>query len=78
MLDNEYKYYKDNLQKLLDQYKGKYIVIRNNLVVGDYSDEKTAYIDSSSKWELGTFLIKKCVPQKDEVIQTFHSRVVFA
>ena len=78
MLDDEFNYNKTNLQDLLKTHKGKYIVIKDQKVVGEYGDEKSAYIDASNKWELGTFLIKKCIPEKEEIVQTFHSRVVFA
>lgn len=78
MLEKEYKFYKENLSGLLLQYKAKYIVIRDLKVVGAYDTEKTAYEEAVKKWDLGTFLIKHCIPEQDEVVQTFHSRVIFA
>jgi len=75
MLDKEYKYYKDNQEKFLEKYKGKIIVINDEAVVGVYNDEPSAYQDAISKFKLGTFLIQRCVSEK-EGIQTFHSRVI--
>lgn len=77
MLDSEYKFYKDNQEKFLKEYKDKVIVIIGQKVVGVYDDETSAYNDSVSKYKLGTFLIQKCVPE-EESIQTFHSRVIFS
>lgn len=77
MLDTEYKYYKDNQEKFLKEYKDKVIVIVGKNIVGIYDDEVSAYQDSVSKYKLGTFLIQKCIPEK-ESIQTFHSRVIFS
>jgi len=71
MIDDEFKYYKTNLQDLLKTHKGKYIVIKDQKVVGEYGDEKSAYIDASNKWELGTFLIKKCILEKEDAVKAF-------
>lgn len=76
-LDKEYKFYKDNQKTFLDKYKGKVIVIKGEEVIGAYNDEASAYKDAISKFELGSFLIQKCIPE-EESIQTFHSRVVFS
>ncbi len=76
MLDKEYKYYQAHQQEFLKKYKGKVLVIRGEEVVGIYETEGAAYEESVPKYKLGTFLIQKCVPQ-DEIIQTFHSRVIF-
>lgn len=76
-LNKEYKYYKKNQKKLLKQYAGKVLVIKDEGVVGVYEDETSAYNDSVSKYKLGTFLIQKCVPEEEETIQSFHSRVIF-
>ena len=75
-LDKEYKYYKENQKGLLKQYSGGVLVIKDEGVVGVYDDETSAYNDSVSKYKLGTFLIQKCVPEEEETIQSFHSRVV--
>lgn len=77
MLNKEYKYYQKHQETFLKQYKGKVLVIKEENIVGIFDDEVTAYKDSVAKYKLGTFLIQKCVPEK-ETIQTFHSRVIFA
>lgn len=76
-LDKEYKYYKNNQEEFLEKYKGKVVVVKDEKIVGVYEDEIIAYKDSVSKYELGTFLIQKCLPER-ETIQTFHSRVIFS
>jgi hypothetical protein len=77
MLDKEYKYYLSNQKALLKEYKGKVLVIKDEKITGVYDSEAEAYQDSILKYELGTFLIQKCVPE-DETIQTFHSNVIFS
>lgn len=75
-LDKEYKFYKENQKALMKQYMGKVLVIKGGEIVGVYENETIAYDDAVSKYELGTFLIQKCVPEA-ETIQSFHSRVIF-
>lgn len=75
-IDKNYQYFHDNMAELLKQYKDKVLVIKDEKVVGVFNDEASAYTDSVSKYALGTFLIQKCIPEK-EATQTFHSRAVF-
>lgn len=78
MLDKEFKYYIDNQKKLIDKYNGKFIVIKNENVIGAYETEDEAYFETKKEHELGTFLIQLCEPGNDSYTQTFHSRVTFA
>lgn len=76
ILDEEYKFYKDNQDTLMKQYRGRVLIIVGKEVVGEFNNEAAAYNDAVSRYRLGTFLIQKCVPEA-EIIQSFHSRVIF-
>ena len=76
-LEKEFKYYLDNQDELVKKYNGKFIVIKNQKVIGDYSSELEAIKETSQKEKLGTFLIQKCEPGSDSYSQMFHSRVAF-
>ncbi len=76
MLEKEFKYYIKNQEELVKKYKGRFVVIKDEKVVGDYIDKVTAYNESVKKYELGTFLIQQCLPGKDNYTQTFTSRVI--
>lgn len=78
MLDKEFQYYIDNQLKLVKKYNGKYIVIVDNDVVGDYDSELMAYMKSVKKYPLGSFLIQLCKPGKDSYTQAFHSSAIFS
>ncbi len=78
MLEKEFNYYVTNQEELVKKYNGKYIVIKDEKIVGDYINEADAYNDAITKYELGTFLIQLCSSGKDNYTQTFHSRVIFA
>jgi hypothetical protein len=78
MLDVEYKYYLEHQQELLKLYRGQYLVIVGNAVVGNYASQAEAYLDSIKKYELGSFLIQECSDGNSGYTQTYHSRVIFA
>jgi len=77
MLKDEFKYYLDNQKELVKKYRGKFLVIKDQKIIGIYDDEKDAYFKTQQEHELGTFLIQKCEPGEESYTQTFHSRVIF-
>lgn len=78
MLDQEFKYYLDNQDELVKQYNGKYIVVKDQKVIGSYNSESEAYFETEKKHEVGTFLIQFCEPGEGSYTKVFHSRVSFA
>ena len=77
-LHSLFNYYLQHQQELVEQYNGKYLVIKDNGVAGVYDNESDAYFDSVEKYGLGNFLIQLCTEGKEAYTQTFSSRVVFA
>lgn len=78
MLNKEFNYYLNNQDELVKKYNGKYIVIVGENVIGIYDSDVEALCETEKTHELGTFLIQKCTPGKDDYTQIFHSRVAFA
>lgn len=76
-LKKDFQYYLDNQNELVKKYSGRYLVIKDCKVVGDYSAEGDAYFDSVEKYGLGNFLIQYCTSGTDAYTQTFTSRVTF-
>lgn len=77
MLNEEFNYYLEHQDELLDKYNGKYLVIKNSEVVGSYDTIAEAYTEATKLYRVGTFLIQHCTPGKKAYTQTFHSRVSF-
>lgn len=77
-LEKEFKFYLNHQEEFVKEYKGKFLVIKDQKIIGIYDTEKDAYTESSTKYELGTFLIQHCLPGDNSYKQTFHSRVMFA
>lgn len=78
MLEKEFNYYLANQAELVKKYKGKYIVIKGETVIGSYDAEDVAFFETEKEHETGTFLIQLCEPGEGSYTQTFHSRVTFA
>lgn len=75
-LEREFEYYLQHQNDLVKRYNGKFIVIKDEKVIGVYDNELEAIKETSKHHELGTFLVQKCEPGKESYTQTFHSRVV--
>ena len=76
MLEREYQYYKAHENELVERYKGKYIGIVGEEVVGVFDTELEAYFELKKKYGPGKFLIQETVPNSQH-IQRYHSRVAF-
>ena len=77
MLEREFKYYLDNQAELVKKYKSKFIVIKDQTVIGAYDHEMEAHDETLKEHKIGTFLIQHCLPGKESHTATFHSRVIF-
>ena len=77
-LEKEFNYYLEHQDELIKEYNGKFIVIKDDAVIGEYESELEAVEETSKRHELGTFLVQKCVPGSESYTHTYHSRVMFA
>ena len=77
MLEKEFKYFKDHQDELVKKFKGKYLVIVGQEVVGAYDTEIDAYVEAKKHYKPGSFLIQQCLPGESTYTQTFYSRVAF-
>ena len=75
MLEKEFQYYIRNQNRLVKKYRGKFIVIKNQKVIGIYDTDIEAYKKAQEDHKLGTFLIQPCMAGNESYTQTFHSRV---
>lgn len=77
-LKKEFQYYLDHQAEMVEKYNGKYIVLKDGVVLGAYDNELTAVTETQKQHRLGTFLVQKVEPGDAAYTQTFHSRVAFA
>ena len=74
-LHKELAFYKENQKDLVKKHLDKFIVIKNQAVVGVYDTEIEAYKEAQKDFELGTFLIQSVKSGADSYSHTFCSRV---
>ena len=65
MLDTEFKYYSGNRHRLISNYTDKFVVIKGKKVIGIYDSHAEAYSETIKNEELGTFLIKHILKDKN-------------
>jgi len=70
-LSSNFKYYLDHQEELVKKYDGKYIIIKDCTVVGDFFDESEAYVKAVQKYGLGNFLLQYCSEGPSAYTQTF-------
>ena len=75
MLELEYKFYKEHLQDFLKDHLGQFVVIQGGEAKGFYPTEADA-LESMAGQELGTFLVKQCLPFEQTIVD-YHSRAIF-
>jgi len=75
MLEKEYDYYLKNIDSLKDKYLNKFIVIKDDEVIGVYDDRTDALKKTAKKHKLGTFLIQQIVKDETKLFRKFYSRV---
>lgn len=77
-LNDEFEYYLENWIDLAEKYDGRYIVIKNRNVIGDYDTKRVAIETTMKTYVLGTFLVQKCSSDPDSIKQRFLSRAYFS
>ncbi len=77
-LKREFEYYLAHQAEIVKNHQGKYVVIKDQQVLGAYEDSTTAIAETIKQHDLGTFLVQKVEPGEQGHTQVFHSRVTFA
>jgi len=78
MTDKNYAYFREHLDELIEQFRGKHVVIKDESIFGVYDDFKEAYDETTKTEELGTFIIQQCVTEDEEMITFVSGNVAFA
>ena len=77
LLDKEFEFYVNNQAELVDKYNGRFLVIHNKKVFGDYATLREAYKAGAKKYPLGTFMVHKCGPGKENYTFSIGPQIVF-
>lgn len=77
-LKKDFEYYLEHQTALVRKHGGKFIVIKDQSVIGAYDTELQAVQETAKTHPLGTFIVQKCEPGEESHSHVFHSRVAFA
>ena len=59
-LDRDFDYFLENHEALVKKYNGKFVVIKDQKVIGAYDDAMEAIKTTAKKHEMGTFSVQEC------------------
>ena len=77
-LQKNFDYYLEHQDEIVEQYNGKFVVIKGRVVIGAYDDELEAVETTQKEHEVGTFLVQFVSPGDTAYTHSFHSRVTFS
>ena len=67
-------WYDANLDSLLPKYRGRYVVIADGKVLGDYGDfDEGVDATLAEGREPGSFMVHLCVPREEEIPRIYLS-----
>ena len=76
-LKRAFEFYLANQDRMVEQYDGKFIVIKDDEVLGAYDGELEAVTETQKVHPLGVFLVQKVSAGEADYTAKFHSRVSF-
>lgn len=76
-MEDDFQFYVENQKNFSEMYLGRFVVIKNKEIVGNYKTLDEAIEEASKKYIIGTFLVREVGIGAESYTQTFHSRVNF-
>lgn len=76
-LGQEFQFYLDNQNAMVEKFDGKVIAIKAGKVLGAYDSYLVALTETAKEHEEGTFLLQRVSEGEKDYTATFHSRVAF-
>ena len=77
MQNDDYEWFLNNFDVLHQKYGNCYLVIKNEKVIGVYSEYSDGVFDTLKKEELGTFIVQKCQSNKTISTNAYISSIGF-
>jgi len=74
--DLDFNYFLENMNKLYRKYGNKFVVVKNQNVLGAYNDFNKALETTLKTEEMGTFLIQECFDNKEKMVCHFQGNVM--
>ena len=75
-LDHEFQYFLARRQELLNKYRGKFVIVKDQKIHGAFRSEMEAIEAARRQFELGTFIVQECSDSKNSYNRMFRSRAL--
>jgi hypothetical protein len=77
MLEKDFAFFNAHRDAFNRDHSNEFVVIKDETVVGFYKSQMDAFIAMKSA-ELGSFLVKQCIPADQDIIEYHTRRIAFA
>ena len=74
----DYDFFINNLAELYKEYGHRFLVIKNEKVVGVYNSFDDALTETLKTEKPGSFLIQECVENPKDLVLTFQGNIAFS
>ena len=71
----DFNYFLENMGNLYRKYGNKFVVLKNQKILGAYDNFNIALETTLKKEEIGSFIIQECFDNKDKMICHFQGNV---
>jgi len=72
----DFDYFLENMEVLYREHGHKFVVVKNQSVLGVYDNFMNAYETTLKKEEIGTFLIQECFDNKEKLVHHFQRNII--
>lgn len=72
---DDFDYFIDNTEDFYRQYGKKFLAIKHGAVLGVYDNFMGAVKETAKSEELGTFIVQKCLKNREDGVVHFQSNV---
>jgi hypothetical protein len=76
-MNKDYDFFMENRAKIIAGHEDSYVVIKDLTILGYYDSEATALV-AMQDHKLGSFIIQKCISEKNDIIEFYSMGIVFA
>jgi len=73
VFEKELAFFIENQQELVKKHLGKILVISGPKIIGVYTTELEAYVETQKKYPLGSFMLQPCLPGPEAYTTTVTS-----